>query len=238
MKMNVAVRFGAIASLSALVLIAAACPAKDAAAAVNKYANTLSAVQDGEIKLHDAGTVNDDFHIKFQKAMQVASKAGHNLDTCITIADQGGDASGCVESARASYSDVLALIKPANIDTLNALGQAAADALENAISLINSIKKKPSPGTPASSGTAIWLVIGGGGLVGIAISASDILKFLKIGVALEPTAFDLVVKLAESLQGKTAEEIIAMNETIFGKVADTAEAEIEKTENKIAASNQ
>lgn len=234
MAKKLAVRGGVLSVLLLAVITFAACPAKDAANAVNKYADALDALQKAEITLHDNKTVSNDFHVRFQRAIKLAAQSGVNLDQAILIADKGGDPSGYVDVADSSFEQVLALVNPSNQDTLVTLGKVASDALKNAISLVEAIKPQPpapAPSQPSSGGMALLIAICGGGLFGtVLVSTDGIISLLQAVVQLEPIAFDLIVKLAQSLKGKSVEEITALSDKLFANIEQTADDQIAATE--------
>jgi hypothetical protein len=210
--------------------------AATAATAVNKYANSLSAVQDAEIKWHGLGKIDDVSHIKFQKDMKTASTAGKSLDAAITLAAQGADSSMYVTAAEKAFTDISADIHfsdPATQMELTTLVQAAGDLLQNSIALIHQIKGNPSPIKPspaAPGGLALFLGFGVMGFAAIGVGLSDAVKLLSLITTLEPIAFNLILQLAQSMKGKSVEEIVALNEQLFGKVNSTADAEIAATQ--------
>lgn len=237
MSKKLAVRTSVLVLLVAVVAFTAACPAKDAAVAVNKYANSLSALQDGEITVYDAGKVDPKFHIMFQKSLKIAKGAGAALDQCILLANKGGDSGPCIASAQHAYDELVSVVAMSNQQDLVLLGQAAGAALQNAISLVQSIH--PTKPAPTS---AFWL---GFGLLGMAslsagvgaaggLSLASAAQLLTLVVGLEPVAFQLLLQLAQSLKDKSVEEVVAMSEKIFGKIDATADAEIAKAEAKIS----
>lgn len=62
----------------------------------------------------------------------------------------------------------------------------------------------------------------------MAIDVNGVVNLINLATKLEPGAFDLVTKLATSLQGKTAEEVEALNDALFDKIDSTADAELAK----------
>lgn len=223
-------RVKVVAGISLIIvaaLILAACPAKDAAVAVNRYGTSLSAFQDAVQTAHDQGAVDDVTYRKLLNDEKLAAKAGQDLDAAITIASQGGDYTEYITSAEASFGDLVNAIRPTNSQGLLALAKASGDLLENAISLIRSIKgAPPSKPSPLGNSLAVWLL--GLGVFGMAIQLPEVLQLLALASALEKPAFDLVVKLATSLKGQTTDQVLALNEQIFGKVEATADAELAK----------
>lgn len=237
----------ALPIIAIIIAVATACPARDAAVAINKYGNTLEALQKGEVVAYKAvpPRVSDVDHIKIQSAIKVASSVGHALDQCALTASKGGDTAPCVAKAQATYNEVIALVVSTHQDDLIALGNAAGAALQNAISVIQSIHAQPvkpisetapSPNRP-TSGLALWLGFGMLGIVatGAGSLPSGVVQLLNLIIGLEPVGFDLLLKLADKLQGKTPEEIVAMNEDIFNRIDTTADAEIAATKAKIAS---
>lgn len=227
-------------AVALLCLATTACKvtATDAATAVNKYAISLQGFHDAEQTLHETnkadGTpvVSDALHFEIIGAEQTAVKAGKSLDAAITVAANGGDVSSYITVAQNAYDDLISTVK-ADPDTLQALTlsiHVAGDALKNAISVLNALKNKtaaPLPTTSHNSGLAfaLWVTfllpmgLAAGGGIGGLVTAQNIVQLLQIVVAIEPVAFDLVLKLASSLKGKSTEEILAMNESIFDKLA-------------------
>lgn len=232
--MRKTIRYGAWVSLAAaLVLICAgfscSTSVKSAAVGVNKYAESLSHLQDAEITAHNAGSVDDATHKQILEAEKLASKAGHELDTAIALAAQGADASQYVDAAQNTFNDLLDVINPTNKQELVLLAQASGALLKNAISLIHAIH--PAPVKPSPAGLAFWMM--GFGLIGMAaIDVNGVIQLLNLVVSLEPAAFDLVLKLTQSLQGQSTDQVLAMNEAIFGKVDATADAELAKLADK------
>lgn len=159
----------ATSGIAILCLIMAACvvTAKDCANGVNKYANALSAFQDGAIKLHDQKLIADPVYVNILHAEKAASKAGRDLDAGIALAVKGADPKEYVTLAQAAFDDMLlqldSVVDPATQDKLNLSAQLAGDALKNAISLIEALRaskptivqlvphspeRPPDPGTP------------------------------------------------------------------------------------------
>lgn len=230
-KYGVSISSGvAIASvLTALILLSGwSCQqAKSAAVAVNRYGESLSHFQDAEITAHTQGKVDDATHGKILNAEKVAAQAGHNLDAAISIANSGGDPGQYVDVAQKAYNDLIGLVNSTNQQNLMVLGQAAGDLLKNAISLIQTIK--PQPKAPA---TWMFLSFGVLGFAAVGASLASVVQLLNLITALEPAAFDLIVKLAQSLQGKSTEEVLALNEQLFTKVETTADDELKKLADK------
>lgn len=144
-------RIGAIALTMALVIFCAGCPAKDAAVAVNRYAESLSHLQDAEIVAFNNGTIDGPTHGTILRAEKLASKAGRDLNSAIKIASAGGDVAQYTDAALKGYSDLVLALKPTNNQSLIVLGNAAGDLLKNAITMIEQLKAqaKPSPAKAA-----------------------------------------------------------------------------------------
>lgn len=231
-KCGVSISSGvAIASvLTALILLSGwSCQqAKSAAVAVNRYGESLSHFQDAEITAHTQGKVDDDTHERILKAEKVAAQAGHNLDAAISIANSGGDPTQYVDVAQKAYNDLIGLVNSTNQQNLIVLGQAAGDLLKNAISLIRTIKPQPKP----APGTWMFVSFGVLGFAAAGVGLFQAIQLLTLITALEPVAFDLLLKLAQSLQGKSTEEVLALNEQLFTKVETTADEELKKLADK------
>ena len=198
--------------------------AKTASVAVNKYANSLSSFQDAEIKMHDAGKVDDDMHREILKKEKMAATAGLALDKAIAIASSGGDYSAYIDSAEATFNDLVAQAKANDLQTQQELITYAATAgalLKNAVALIKAIQ--PAPKAPG----AFWFMFLPL-MAAAALPFSKWFELLQIVSTLEPIAFELVTNLAKSLKGQTAEQVLALNERLFNKVTQTADAELAK----------
>lgn len=214
-----------------------------AAVAVNKYAESLSHFQDAEIVYYqDGGKIDDATHRSILGAEKLAAEAGKNLDKAITAAANGGDANQYIDLANSSFADMVTAIVVKDVNTrseLIALSNISSSLLKNAISLIQAIKPpKPAPPTPAPPARSLYLSLSLAFMFGMATGAgtlTQILALLNAVALLEPVAFDLVLKLAQDLQGKTVDEVVAMNEAIFGKVTTVADAEIAKLDEKEGA---
>ena len=133
-------RASALSMIFVMVLILAACPAKDAAVAVNRYATALSSIQDAEIAAYQSNAVDNRTHGQIQMAIKQASKAGRDLNTAIKVASSGGDPQGYVDAALRSYDDLVTALRPSNNQSLIAAGNAAGALVKNAISLIQQLK--------------------------------------------------------------------------------------------------
>lgn len=234
--MKKSIRYGAVVSLAAVLVLLTAgfsCnQAKSAAVAVNRYAESLSHFQDAEITAHDAGSVDDATHRQILEAEKLAAKAGQELDTAIALANQGADYSQWIDNAQKTFDDLLAVVKPTNKQDLVLLAEATGALLKNAISLIQAVHPAQAPAPAQHSGTGLAMILMSLGVFGMAFSVSDALKLLTLITALEPAAVDLVLKLAQSLQGKSTDEVVAMNEALFGKVDTVADQEIAKLDGK------
>jgi len=238
MKQRLKLSIG-ITTLLGACFVLAACPnaVQDASNAVNKYANTLSAFQDAEIKLHDAGKISDAKHVSILQAEIVAAKAGHDLDAAIAVASKGNDPAQYVDVATKSFDDMIAITNtdPTGNQELALVANTASAALKNAISLIQALRANPPKANgPASVPMwALWLLpfMFAAGAVG-GVQLTQAVALLQIVMQLEPVAFDLIVKLAASMKGKTADEILAMNESLFSKVEQTAQDELAKVSPK------
>jgi hypothetical protein len=269
MKRRIAVSSIGIAGVVTLCLLLTACPvtSADCANAVNKYANALSAFQDGEISLHNTTKldnsvppqqvplISDATHVSIIHAEQAASKAGHDLDAAVGLANNGADPSQYVSLAQQSFDAMVTQINIGDVATqqkLMLLAQGAGDALKNAISLIQALRAAKAPaGTPApapapaptpapanpapATNTSqsghhlpLWafLVLPLGAAA--FSSAAGILQLLTIITQLEPVAFQLILSFATSLKGKSEADIVALNEALFNKVDTTAAAELVK----------
>src|SRR6185312_331103 len=129
-----------VVAIAAICLALAACPNQDAvksaSAAVNKYANALSAFQDAEIKLHDAGKVRDAQHKEILDAELYASKAGRSLDAAIAVAAKGNDPKAYIDVAEKAANDLIRAVgSDANTyEHLQLTITGVSDALQNAIS--------------------------------------------------------------------------------------------------------
>jgi hypothetical protein len=233
-KLSVSSAF--IVSMAVLLSGFACNQAKTAAVAVNKYGTALQGIQAAEIHRHDAGTIDNETHIKFQQALKVAAETGQDLDKAIAAAETGGQPGAYVDAATAAFNQIMALIQFKDADTqkeLSALAQAADDILKNAISLIQTIKGKTVASVPIhhpnSNPLALWLMaLGVFPMMAAAGGVAGAISILNAVLDLEPFAVDLVIKLAQSLKGQTADQVLAMNEQIFGSVESTADAEIKK----------
>lgn len=202
--------------------------AQSAATAVNKYAESLSHFQDAEIIAHTNKLVSDEDHRRILEGEKIASKAGQDLDAAIVLAGQGADTSAYIATAEKAFADLLDVVKSTNQANLQLLAQAAGDVLQNAITLIQTIKPQKTAAIPVPHplfGMGFLFLLGmaamGGGITGA-------IALLNIASQLEPVGFDLVMKFADSLKGKSVDEIVAMNEKLFGKVDATADAELAK----------
>lgn len=238
MSKKFAVRTSVLALLVAVVAFNTACPAKDAAVAVNKYLTLLSTLQDGEIVAHKDKSVSDDFHVKFQKAIKDANQGGNELNRGVIVAAKGGDPTGYIDVADSSYEDLLNLVGQSNNAALKATGKLASDAIKNAITLIKQIKANaPPPPMPAVTGKNVSPVAPHGslrwmfammalGLAGMAITPEGVDTIVSLVTDLEPVAFNAVVNFIQSLKSKSVDEVTAMNQELIDKIDSTADAEI------------
>lgn len=212
--------------------------AADCATAVNKYAIALQAFQQAEIKMHDAGRVSDFDHHNILVAEQAASRSGHALDAAISAANSGGDPQQYIDIATQTFSAMLSEIRGTDVDAntqLIAEANLAGDALKNAITLIQALKAQHPTKTSNAGYLRLWvalfLPLFGFAAIG-GLSANQAIQLLQIATELEPIAFDLIVKLAQSMKGKSAEEIVAMSESIFNQVDQTAQDQLNLLDKK------
>lgn len=238
---------GFIAVIALLCLATTACKvtAVDAATAVNKYGVALQGFHDVEQTLHEqkkadgTAVIGDALHFQIIGVEKTAVQAGKALDAAITVAASGGDVADYISAAQKGYDDLVTTVKidPKTEQALSLSIHVAGDALKNAITVLNALRNgtpAPAPTTSHNTGLnlALWVTFllpmgmaaSGGGLQGL-ITAQNIVQLLQLVVAIEPAAFDLVMKLATSLKGKSTEEILAMNESIFSKLEAELEAE-------------
>lgn len=142
MKSNSTKRFTAVLVLAVLTMGLAGCPkdkAVAASSAIQKYAHTLDAFQQGEIKAYGNGFVSAPLHREFQGDFSKAASAGQDLDKGILAVSQGGSPQVYIDAAYAS-SD--ALIADLNLipDSkkrleLQVLFKASRDVLDNSLQL-------------------------------------------------------------------------------------------------------
>jgi hypothetical protein len=130
--------------LAVLILMVglAGCP-KDkpqaAAGYVQRYAVSLEAFQNAEIKAHDTGFVTPELHNDFQNDFIKAAQAGEDLDKGIVIASNGGSPKEYIDAA---YTTSDALITDLNLikdekkrAELQLLFKASRDVLNTGISI-------------------------------------------------------------------------------------------------------
>lgn len=227
--MKKAVRITLVTLVAGLVLLTAACPANDA---VNKYLNTLTAVQKGEIVAHNDKEVDDTFHIQFQQYMKVGFTTGGDLDRCAAIQVQGNDSADCIDAAQEAFNNISAAVNSKSNPKLQALASVAGAALKNAITVIRGLKSQPPPAKPSpSSGFAFWLM--GLGLLGLVVDVDAVANLLKLVADEEPVFFEWITNMIKGNKGKSAEELRAMNQTLIQQGIATADAEIANTKAKM-----
>lgn len=231
----------AIGGIVVLCLILSACPvtSQNCAAAVNRYANTLDAVANGAKTLHDEGKVNDNQYRQVLEGEKAAITSGKELDQAILLADTGADPSKYVDLAQKSYDDLKVYVgaDPVTKASLDAVVKTAGAALDNAITLIRTLRdnkaaagavktgsNKPSPRIPWAFYMPLFGMAAIGALGGIAKAA----QLLSLVADLEPIAFNLIVNFATSLKGKTTQELVTMNEAMFAKTEALVDSELAK----------
>lgn len=229
-----AVQLAGISCILLFTMAASKCDSSHAAAnAVNKYANSLSAVQKAVIQAKANGQVDAATDIKIEQAIVVASHAGRNLDTAIGLALQGASTNQYIDAANGAFQDLVGLLKsndPATQQALDTVANASAALLKNAISLVLAIKPANQSSIPVHHYPyGLWLLgcfLPMMAAAGASTPLSKIVSLLNNILTLEPVAVDLIVNLAQNLQGKTTDQIIAMNEQLFGTIEQTAASEI------------